>query len=235
MEQPFPEGAMRLAVVARVFGKDHRKREILKKLGRSLIGRIGGEPLGIPLHTLAKSAIAVRRLVESGVEARIEKRDGIERVLYEEDKFIPGAESAKKNAGPVARRMNRFSLERVREKPHGLFHGAVVILEADNGKGFDAGWVRVLQHLRGSNIRSETSLRTAHLCLRCAEAVDANDSGSREKREKPKQVVRGESQVKFSIIFSDRRPSSRKRCHFSWIDSRYSHRFLMRCRTAASL
>ena len=94
MEQSFPEGPIRQSVVARVFGKDHRKREILKKLGGSLVGRIGGESFGVSFCSLAKSAIAIRCLVESGIEAGIEKRNPIERILDEEDKFISWTERA---------------------------------------------------------------------------------------------------------------------------------------------
>jgi hypothetical protein len=115
MEQPFPKGTVCHAVVARVFGKDHWKREILKKLGGSLVGRSGGESLGIPLHALAKSTIAIRCLVESGVEAGIEERDPIERILDEENKFISRTERAKIHTGQVVRRMNGFSFERARE------------------------------------------------------------------------------------------------------------------------
>lgn len=199
MEESFSEGTVRRAVVARIFGKEHGECEILKKLRRSLVGRIGGESFGIALHSLAKGTVAVRSLVESGVEAGIEKRDRIERILDKEDKFISGTKRAKKNTGLVLRGVHCFSFERARKESHSLFHRAVVVFEADNGRGFDARCARVLQGLHILSTRLEITLRTAHFGLRRTEGARAKDSHERGNRQKAEQVVPDASQRKFSI------------------------------------
>src|SRR5450759_2817792 len=92
--------------------------------------------------------IAARRLIESGIEARIEKCDGIERVSDEEDEFNFGAERAKIHTRQVARRMNGFPFESTPKESHDFSHRAFVVLESNNRGGLHTGRIGICCNLR---------------------------------------------------------------------------------------
>ena len=158
VKQAVPETSARHAVVARVFGKERGKGEVLEELRRRLIGEARAISLRITFCSLTECVIAIRCLVQARIEAGAEKRYGIQRILQEENEFIFGFERTEENAGFVSCRANGSAFKRAREKTNGLFHWTLVVLKADERRRFDALRIGLLCCLRVPNIRFDLRL-----------------------------------------------------------------------------
>ena len=75
-------------VVTWVLRKYRGVRKILEKLRRGLIGEVGAKPLAVSRGALPEGGFIVLRLANPRIETRVEKRDGIKRILDEQNKFV---------------------------------------------------------------------------------------------------------------------------------------------------
>ena len=73
MEETLPATAVHQRVVSRILRKDRRIREIREKPPGRLSGEIGGETFRVTFGALSERGVPVGRLIQSGVEASLQK------------------------------------------------------------------------------------------------------------------------------------------------------------------
>ena len=119
MENTLFPATMRKAVIAWIFREDRRVSKVGEESLRGLAGEVGSKPLAITFHPLPESGVLVVRLIEPGIEARCEKRQGIEIIVNEENEFVFRLERAQGRARLVVR-VQRFTFQCPGECTHGL-------------------------------------------------------------------------------------------------------------------
>ncbi|MGP0073983.1 MAG: hypothetical protein ACLPWF_18885 [Bryobacteraceae bacterium] len=75
-------------VITGILREDGRVCEVTEKSKRRLGGKAGSIPFPVAFGALPEGGVPVLRLFEPSIEARSEKRQGIERIVEEQREFV---------------------------------------------------------------------------------------------------------------------------------------------------
>ncbi len=138
VEQTTLSAAVGEAVVTWILREYRRVCEVTEKSERRLAGQVDSKSFPVAFGALPEGGIPVVRLIDPGKETRTEKRQGVKRIVGEQNEFVLGLKRAEERAWLIVRLRRRLAFQCAAERTHELLERLLILVQAHEWRRFQA-------------------------------------------------------------------------------------------------